>query len=161
MNESTIGFNLHITLLMALEGLRSIVERFGEDHTPNGDGQGCIYVAPTSNHVLKPVCIVGHFAHDLGILRALTTAGDSEHAHDGIHGSLCNLGALTNEVAGLLKNRHGITFDPDALAFLQSAQTIQDNGGAWGEALETASQQVLDSKGYHHQKPSDRLLDLL
>ena len=146
-----VGFALRITLLMAFNGLRNIVSRFPADHTAGGPGQnGCIY-AREENGVLVPVCIVGQFFADLGLLRVLLTQGQgykgtlSDAANASERGSednfvLCNLAGLDTSLREMLESTYGITFDDDAFEFLLNAQASQDNGNTWPDAFETAAE---------------------
>lgn len=152
------GFDLHITLLMALDGLRSVVDRFGPEHKNEG---ACRYAVERSG-VLTPVCIVGQFFHDLGILRTLIAADgpnmstgeaigegwETKYADTGY----CNLDAFGGETLDVLRNRYGITFDPAAITLLKSAQTLQDGGATWADAVENAAMHVMEA---HNLTPPD------
>lgn len=78
---------------------------------------GCVYVADGT-----PSCLVGHVLHRLGVsLEALSVLD--------MNGGL----AAWRAVPGVLDGVSGSTVDR-----LWAAQTAQDNGDTWGEALEYA-----------------------
>lgn len=136
--------NLHITLYMVLAGFESIVERFGADHTPavGGDGAGCVYMkdGDYEGHV-TPICLVGMFFSDLGILRLLT---DKYGGGDSIAGGMCNLANFGDGIVEHLSN-FGVSVDNDARDFLRAAQTRQDKGASWGDAFaQTVDEFLLD-----------------
>lgn len=156
-----VGFALHITLLMAFDGLRSIVERFGPDHIA-GDGNGCIYAVEKVPGVLAPVCIVGQYFSDLGILRTLTLPSESDLlGHNGGNlttgeetstgSGVCNLAGLGSGLREHLESNHGVTFEDNAWRFLMEAQGQQDSGETWGRAVEFGAKYLWDN-GYveHH-----------
>lgn len=164
-NYNTDRMNLiHITLAMAVSGLVNIVERFGDDHRNDGD---CVYVEPTETQVLTPRCIVGVFAHDLGVLRCFITPETQGGSR--VWEGMFNLIGLTDEQTRLSLAERGVTFDDDAYQFLSDAQVIQDDSvkeadtyqrNTWRTALDTASQKMLDRMGHPHRTPAQHLLDL-
>lgn len=153
-----IGFALHITLLMAFDGLRNIVDRFGPEHKNEG---ACRYAVERSG-VLTPVCIVGQFFHDLGILRTLIAENGPNMSTGEAIGEgwevkyadtgYCNLDNFDGYTLDLLHERYGITFDPEAITLLKSAQGWQDDGATWAEAVERASERVMNM---HDLTPPD------
>lgn len=153
-NNKSVGFALHITLLMAFDGLKGIVERFGADHVNEGN---CVYAVSDASGILKPVCIVGQFFSDLGILRALVAVYDEDtngvtanpiFAADAnnVMGATCNLGGLgNNDVRNRLRDNFGITFSEEAYFFLKTAQIAQDSRDPWGKAIEEAAALTMDN----------------
>jgi hypothetical protein len=144
-----IMFNLHINLAMALAGLRSVVDRFGESHVGTmGDGRGCAYVENVDGLRLVPSCIVGQFFADLGILRVLTVADDAAFVGCKIPGSdLRNQGGMSKELRTTLADKFGVTMTDEAFTFLTTAQFEQDGEYAWGEAVERAAAAILRERG--------------
>jgi hypothetical protein len=142
-------FNLHITLAMALAGLRSVVDRIGEHHVGTmGDGRGCAYVENVDGVRLVPSCIVGQLFADLGVLRALVISSDASFSGCQIPGSdLRNEGGMSPELRKRLAEESGITMSDEAFTFLQTAQFEQDNEYAWGVAVERAAQRILRDRG--------------
>lgn len=132
---------LTITVAMAMQGLVRILDKFGDDYAPKSpDGNiGCTYMV-VKNGVLTPVCIVGQFFADLGILGVLMTHADDEH-----NGIACSLekgnatptqdGALILRTVERLRAR-GVEVTEDARILLRAAQESQDNGNPWGHAVE-------------------------
>jgi hypothetical protein len=165
-NDHPKAFDLHITLAMAVAGLRAIVEAFGREHTAsNGtDSNGCVYsTADTYTGFLTPVCIVGQWLHNIGALRA------ASYNSGGLYGTCSPRNEFWDRLDAL-----GIRVDYDAQTFLRAAQTEQDNGSDWGHALDRAlskarvaqSEKVnaaaaAVSSAQFEQDAAQRILDLL
>ena len=137
MRTLTIDFD------KAFDGLASIVDRFGGEHKPKGrsGGIGCTYAEETAAGYLLPylvpVCIVGQFLADLGILAAvLPEEGSSEQQY-----GACVAGSTIWENAEAM----GVTFTDEAKTFLRMAQAEQDSGKAWGDSLQEAVTQFVAS----------------
>lgn len=130
---------LTITAQMVVIGLLDILDRFGHDHvaTKPGGGSGCIYAVKNESNALVPVCIVGQFFSDLGILAALLI-----NPNDPEDGVMCanpaNFGAMGADDLGAALRARGIALDGHARRILRKAQSEQDNGVPWGIAVETA-----------------------
>lgn len=139
-------FNLHITLAMALTGIKSIVERFGEDHTGSLPEGGCAYVEKQTGILLVASCIVGQFFSDLGILRVLVGEGKMGAPVGGAC-SLRNDGMFSSELRDTLAENWGITFSEEAFQFLRTCQLEQDGSAQWGQAAETAAKNILNRRG--------------
>lgn len=84
--------------------------------TRSGGSGNCVYFEDDGT----PSCIVGHAFAD--VLRAVAVDGDSYNAEP--------VSALP------------LDFTKRALAYLNAAQTAQDGGQPWGEALEAAEAAV-------------------
>lgn len=130
---------LTITAQMVVIGLLDILDRFGEHHVamkPDG-GTGCIYAVKDKSNALVPVCIVGQFFSDLGILAALLI-----NPNDPDDGVMCanpaNFGAMGADDLHEALRARGIALDHNARKILRKAQSEQDNGVPWGLAVETA-----------------------
>ena len=131
--------NIHITLAYAIAALRGIAER-EPDRIGQADGGNCIY-AVIKEGSLVPVCIVGQFIANEGLLRLLVknpskyeVATYSDEWNPTNHGA-CALGEnVWNSLAAF-----GVTFDPDAQKFLHCVQVEQDAGQAWGLAFTNGS----------------------
>ena len=145
----------HITMNMAVLGLLDILDRFGQDHYASGAGGGCIYSTKTDSNALVPVCIVGQFFADLGILGALLETPNDRY--NGVSGACpTNMGAFANETIDML-NARGITIDEDAQEFLRRAQQEQDSKNTWGYSVERALASAV-SQG-HIALPETSLID--
>lgn len=128
---------INITLAKAVEGLRDVVARFGEDHA---NGSSCRY-AEYEGSRLVPVCLVGQFIADLGFLGALVS-NDSMTWDDTIPKQAATCSPNSEFTAYLAE--HGVTFDDDAVWFLQVAQQEQDASVPWGLAVKNALGRVHD-----------------
>jgi hypothetical protein len=106
-----------------LELLKKAVDEKGADYVypkqARPDGNSCVYV-----HKRKPSCIAGHVFHALGV--PLKTLSKLEG----------------NSVAGVLDPKQWpagvrvkVELTPAAKETLGDAQSHQDNGYPWGEAL--------------------------
>ena len=131
----TAIFQTTITLAAAAKALVSIVQEVGPEHTAsNNGGNGCTYYT-TDGHRLNPVCIVGRYLSDLGVLRATIDPACGEP--DGI----CSVGfELWNRLADM-----GVIVEQDAQVFLRQAQMVQDDGGTWAAAVAKAIE-VMEEK---------------
>lgn len=146
----------HITIDLprAVAGLRSIVERFGENHVPSNPagGAGCIY-ATIRDGALVPVCIVGQFVADLGFLGALLqpVADDDEYAVDFVLSQRSDTysgtprtepeqqgACVPSGVVWDALSEHGLHFTDDAKRYLRDVQAEQDASTPWGRAVEGA-----------------------
>lgn len=116
-----------ITVASAHEGLKALVEEYGEEfvyqrNTDPDAGPACAYVRGG-----EPSCLVGKFLANVGVpLERLERAdyfgGDSARE---LLASLCDEGALQ--------------YEPRAGWMLSAAQNVQDSGCTWGEALKMAA----------------------
>lgn len=114
-------FELHLTLAYVVAHFSDIAERFGVNHKQE---DSCRY-ADAVGFTLKPVCIVGQFFADLGLL-ALVAKPELFSTEIGLENlGTCGLdqdGAhLWNALAAA-----GITWDDDAQKFMAYVQTYQD-----------------------------------
>lgn len=132
----------HINVGQALDGLRTAVEDRGADFTysqidPNHGDNGCYYRAEAIE--LAPDLLSPHnFIPDEG----------TEYTPGCIVGYVANLhGRLNDMREGCGATQHVAIFTDAARAMLALAQTIQDGGGSWGEALAEASQ-LYNHMGY-------------
>lgn len=155
------GFGLHITLLMAFDLLKGIIERVGADHKQMGS---CQYAKET-NGVLVPVCIVGHVFHDLGILRTLIGTESEWHSAKFIPGAdldasglVCNGPGISASLRTYLASRYGITFENEAWYLLEVAQENQDHRETWAKALNAAAGRVITRFGIEVPKPDHTAL---
>ena len=138
---------MNITLKMVILGMLDIIERFGEEHSPRDNDRsgmdGCVYATKVKSNALVPVCIVGQFLSDLGILGL--TLPDPDSKVEGICSPHpVNAGNL-RDLRPLLAKR-GVVMSDGAFMFLDRAQGIQDNAlaGTWGKAVEGALALVVD-----------------
>jgi hypothetical protein len=106
----------HITRTFALNLLNDIVKDEGADTTAK-----CRYTDPFDN---VPVCIVGHALFRLGVPLAELAKLEGEAA-DTVLSSFDQMGYFD--------------VDDDAVELLTEAQTKQDNGAHWGDAVAWAS----------------------
>lgn len=120
---------IHITLTMAVAGLLSVVKEYGYGHVAGSGNDGCVY--GTIDHetgFLSPVCIVGAYFANLGLLRALLSGNDG-----------CWYGSFgENEALFQQLGECGVTMDDDVVDLFTEAQTEQDNGSEWGRAVTVA-----------------------
>lgn len=143
-----------ITIDMAVKGLLTILDVFGEDYRApqDGDEVRCIYVERDVSGALVPVCIVGALFARWGILGALVETPNSNHSGIAASGSeVCNLSSFTL-TANRLAER-GIVVDNEAIALLAKAQGEQDKGKTWGYAVEAALETVAVNHGVDYRKP--------
>jgi len=131
--------NIHFTLAYVVAALRGIAGR-EPDRIGQTDGGSCIY-GVIKEGALVPMCIVGQFVANEGLLRllirrpgeyAVATYTDDWNPEN--YGS-CGLG---EDVWSTLDN-FGVTFDVDAKKFLHCVQVEQDNGSKWGVAFENGT----------------------
>lgn len=133
--QTTIDFRTALNLLV------SIVKEFGPEHVArDGEQNGCTYFVRDENDFgnlvidplnLRPVCIVGQAFHRLGIMRALLSASTDTYTDQ--HGA-CGFGHELWDNAEAM----GVTFTLDAQRFLRFAQSEQDSGKTWAEAVKNA-----------------------
>lgn len=155
-----LAFQFHITLAMAVSVLRSVVAEFGESFVYEGS---CVYVDGKSDGSLTPRCIVAQAFSRWGILRALISPRNVLHEKGLSVGNVldydnevCNLAGLDSSIRRYLASI-GITLDDDAFDFLHEAQAEQDARKPWGQALNTAAEQLLMARGQTVGDPLDRL----
>lgn len=154
---STFGFNLHITLAMAVSVLRSVVSDFGPDYTYTDT---CVYVTDNADGSLVAKCIVGQAFARWGILRVLIARrSDTSSVGNGLDyaDGFCNLAGFDATARAHLSG-YGITLDDEAFQFLREAQGNQDGRMPWGEAITAAAEKVLTDRGQTVGNPLDRLL---
>jgi hypothetical protein len=121
-----------VTFKETLEAMKAAVSEKGDEYVyerqehPNVGLHGslgvCLNTTPDGK---KTGCIVGDVLHRLGV--SLTWLGCGEN--------------INNSAAGLLsKLRHEelYDFDRNSLLLLSEAQSLQDTGTPWGEALSKA-----------------------
>jgi hypothetical protein len=113
----------HITRDFALNLLNDIVKDEGADTTAK-----CRYTDPFDN---VPVCIVGHALFRLGVPLAAIALHEGESA---------------DHVLSTFEELGYFEVDEDAADLLNEAQTKQDNGAPWGDAVAMASE-ALDTYG--------------
>lgn len=132
--------------------ITGIVAAFGPTHKATSEHGSCTYTVEQDHNAdtLTAVCIVGVLFSRLGILRALFTPYGQE-------GSCFRAATLWANAAAM-----GVTFDTDAREFLRDAQSAQDSGKTWGEALNEAlalaRERVLD-KAKEESKIFDYYMD--
>lgn len=125
--------NIHFTLAYVVSVLTGIAYREPNRVGQEGDGV-CIY-GVVKNHALVPVCIVGQWFSDEGLLRLLVNTPNSvaltlnDH-HPGNEGACALGGEFWDNI-----EKYGVTADEDAKKFAHCVQSQQDNGDTWEEAL--------------------------
>ncbi len=144
---------IHITLTDAVDGLLGVVRKFGPDHiAQDSDGSlGCTYIRRDEYGYFNAICIVGQYIAALGFLGALVK-NDNGTTFDQ-HGACVwvpqedrdEFYTGNPEIWDDLAS-YGLTFDDDAARFLYLAQTEQDGGATWGEAVERAIASLHDEK---------------
>lgn len=143
--------NLHLTLPVVVNMLRTIVSRDPERIGREDDGAGCVY-ATIKDGALVPICIIGQMFADMGLLRLLlTNPNDIEESHyTPSNLSSCGVGyGFWDTMA-----EFGINVDKDAQEFAHSVQSKQDLGTAWGAAFDTAVEQY---RRQQQEELNDRL----
>src|SRR5690242_11272279 len=134
--EQNATFWLTITAATVITGFNRILARFGDDHkatNPNGSG-GCIY-AVMNDGIMTPVCIVGQFFADLGLLGLLLS--DPTDPSDGAFCTKAQPNNLPGIASAVNDLRHrGIEVEDAAFTILAHAQSVQDSGYTWREAFE-------------------------
>ena len=141
-----------INARQALDLLEEVVEG-NEDFVytppaPEGNAD-CAYVHRDSEGSLVPGCIVGHALHRAGVdlwkfapIEGLQIDGDVD-------------GTPATDVLG-------VDATPEAVYVLAAAQSVQDGGRPWGEALEAAREAALVAGCSAVEDESEqRVLDLL
>lgn len=117
----------------AIELLERAVKEKGAKYVdPNANTVGCQYADEKG----QPLCIVGHVMSYLDVdLRPVVTGGDFEDIERvwGWGVSAVELGYALGAAP-----HPGVSLTDDAVWTLGRAQTIQDDGNTWGEALEAA-----------------------
>ena len=117
-----------------LPALEKVVREKGADYVYEAPDEGeCMYAeydwSSTGYPYVGPSCVVGHVLIDLGLTpRDLRRLDDIEGV--GVVVSAARLNVALHE--------RGYVFSRKALALLGWAQTVQDDGGTWGHALEAA-----------------------
>lgn len=115
----------------ALRLMTQAMDERGEDYKdPNADaGDGCYYVNETENGALVPGCLVG---------LALTKHGISLES--------LYFDEYKNGLAISMRSDLDDFMDEDAKSLFKTAQTIQDAGCTWGEAVNKAVDQYENKK---------------
>jgi hypothetical protein len=129
---------------LILNTLADVVNKFGEDHIygalpaerfvtyPGLPKPQCQYVH-NDGEVLKPACIAAHVLYRLGISLEQLERCEGKGVH-----------VLTGwGLTDFQPDLRGLT--QDSLHVLRTAQTVQDNGGTWGEALKRARDYAANS----------------
>jgi hypothetical protein len=106
--------------------LQHIVNNVGEDFTPK---RMCKYVDSDD----EPLCIVGVYLSKYCNIPAQFFHGLATGS-SGLQKNEKGFRYLKNE----LGDSFGLKWDDNAVTFLEKAQKIQDEGKAWGEAVEGA-----------------------
>lgn len=101
-----------------LDAARAVVAEWGRDHVVRG--LDCVY----SNEEGRPVCLVGHVVHRLGL--PFPPGGNYRVPLPGPSLLTC---------PPVRRHYWENLFTPDALAALRVMQTFQDAGQTWGRAL--------------------------
>jgi len=111
----------------ALELLERAMQAKGEDYVdPNAVmGEGCEY----GDEFGHPSCIVGHVFSYLGVDVTTVSRGSVRAVVEQV-GIIGHSGELIPDTPGFTYN---------ALTVLDRAQSIQDGGGTWGDAVASAS----------------------
>lgn len=106
--------------------LRLVVFEKGADHTysrvPGSFGPVCV-----NFYDGEPSCIVGHVLANLGV--SAEKAAEMEVSHNV---------SVVNVARNLKRCGYEWEIGEDAVDLLEEAQTLQDNGHTWGEALANA-----------------------
>jgi len=131
--------NIHLTLPIVVNLLRTIAQRDPERIGREEDGAGCTY-ATFKDGALTPICIVGQMFADLGLLRLLLY--DSSDLNSTYHPSqygACSVGF------GFWDNltAYGITAEHEAQVFMRDLQAKQDEGKTWGVAFAETVEEYL------------------
>lgn len=118
---------MKITKVKALELMAEAVTEKGDDYTYplHERNYSCRYVNEG-----QPDCLVGNALHRAGV--SIETLKEMDDDSD----PWAELGISSERVQGILKPF--VTFTPAAVAALTEAQSSQDNGHAWGRALDCA-----------------------
>lgn len=148
-------FNITLGLVEVHAALTRIVNRFGVEHAASAPvgNTSCIY-AVRSNGVLTPVCIVGQWLADMGLLGVVLS--EDEVVQDNGYINPTQEGACTPGASRIWPRLEllGIHVTEEAQGFLRRVQEIQDSGldphdedpdRRWGTALNVATQE------YHEQ----------
>jgi len=132
---------IEITAQTALNLLEQAVEERGADYRydtdaahdralrlgfEEGSGPGCYYW-----HDDEPGCIAGLVLHEAGVPDDTLRAMDLASKNDGLPGT-------SIEIMGGWLYQRGINTTHEARRVLRAAQTAQDRGCTWGEALTEA-----------------------
>lgn len=111
----------------ALDLVRQVVEKAGPNYTYEAPkGLGCSYLQPISR---KPSCLIGQ-----ALVKAGVPVGTLEWLDRNV-GSIYNLPTRGGGDAAL---PGGTVLTQGALDVFSGAQTVQDKGDTWGDALEAA-----------------------
>lgn len=115
---------IELSFSKVVEISQALVEEFGEDYIYSKEDGVCVYV-----HDGAPSCFVGHVLHRAGVPLERLEKADTASWGGGM-GADSLIRGLTEE---------GALATPDSTrSFLSAAQTEQDNGSTWGEALGAA-----------------------
>lgn len=120
----------------AIELLERAVEEKGADYVdPDAATVGCNYADAKGN----PLCIVGHVVSYLGVdLRPVVLVDEGYYEREELWGH--GVSAIELNYANDAAPHPGFSFTNEAIWALGRAQTMQDNGETWGEALEAAKE---------------------
>jgi len=119
----------------AIELLERAVEEKGADYVdPDADTVGCNYADGQGN----PLCIVGHVVNYLGVDLRPVVVGEDGAEHEELWGH--GVSAVELNYATRAAPHPGIRITDDAVWVLGKAQTMQDNGASWGEAVKYAKE---------------------
>jgi hypothetical protein len=112
---------LHIKPQEALAALREVVEDAGRDHVDVNAGatSGCKYVASA-----VPECIVGRVLHRMGVEIEVLRQMDADDE------------PVIETGGSAILSHHEVSMDHRARTLLATAQSLQDKGKDWGEALD-------------------------
>jgi hypothetical protein len=134
----------------AVDLMRQAVKSKGEDYlypqvSVGMGGPSCLYTTPSGDpSKSQPSCIVGHALAYAGtpieVLHAIDFGGvviDDEFGEYESEGPLDSTPIYDDDVLAWL-SRNGIEVTREAVDAFRIAQNDQDNGVAWGEAVERA-----------------------
>jgi hypothetical protein len=128
-----------VTREKAIELLEHAVQLKGEDYVDeNKPGGQCQYFTNG-----KPSCIIGHVLADLGVEPGFDNQEfpdlvDAEDKIESYEPEYDTEDYYNNFTTAKFTNKKDLIFTSEAVRILRTAQEIQDEGGNWGSALETA-----------------------
>jgi hypothetical protein len=147
-NVTRKGLSIHFTLAMVVTALGNIARR-DPDRIGKSDGGRCVY-GVIENGALVPVCIVGQWFSDLGLLRLLLNNPSEVESWNTEMQGACNVGGHMWEALAA----YGITADEDAQKFAHRVQSRQDDGLTWSDAFNGA---VADHREAEQDALNERL----
>lgn len=131
-NVTRKGLSIHFTLAMVVTALGNIARRDPERVGKSETGR-CVY-GIIENGALVPVCIVGQWFADLGLLRLLlNNPNEVESWNTDMMGACAVEGDFWDNLS-----QFGITADEDAQKFAHGVQKRQDDGVTWMNAYNDA-----------------------